>query len=467
MTKRVLGGILIGLVILLVLGFLHLRGQMPQYRSAFLYAYGPYEFTRSIQDLSGQREGEGGLFNSDSIRASYPDWTGDAFLNRHVHNTNLTDHRLRTVTTPNNDTLYTSAVLELSQTPVEVIVPEVGERYLSIALMDVFTDQFAHIGPRETDGRGGQYWIVGSNQTISPPAGTIVIPAPGNDVWLLARTFVSGASDLEAARAAQQGIIVRPVDPDSQPKAFDTRVTDIADSANFVAVVNEVLSRNRDHPQSARVADFSGVGLGPDSTPGAVERRLWSVVTPRAEAAITEQVGQHMSSAVGWSQPPKNMGDYGEDDTTRAGIALIGFGALRLSDAMYYRMTKTEDGAHLDGTQRYEMTLPANVPAQAFWSIALYEPDETGRFFFYENPTGRYALNSGSDGLTPNADGTVTLHIGPDAPSGGQANWMPTPDGPFAAFFRVYLPDEEAVAEGWMPPNIVRTSDEAPDDADG
>lgn len=446
-------GLLLGIA---ALGYWAQSSQLPKYRDGFLYAFGPYEFVRSAQELSAQRDTEDGLFNRASIRAANPDWEGGAFLNQHVHNSRLADHTLRAVTTPNNDTLYTSAVLELSSTPVEVVLPTVGDRYLSIALMDVFTDQFAHIGPRETGGQGGTYWIVGPEDTTPAPDGVSVIRATGNDVWLLARIFVSGQSDLDAARTAQQGISVRPVFPDRPATPFATLVTDIQDSQNFVTVVNEALARNPSHPQSARAETFASIGIGADGKTGAIQNFFWKLVTPRAEAAISERVNQQLSAQQGWSTPPANIGLYGEDDATRAGIALIGFGALLKQDAIYYRMTRTADGAALDGAQNYQLTLPSDVPAKAFWSIAIYEPDETGRFFFFENPTGRHSLNSGSDGLQTEADGSVVLHIGPNASPDQMANWLPTPDGPFAAFFRLYYPTDEAVASGWVPPPLVR-----------
>ncbi len=452
--KRALGGVAVLIVILVSIGVWVQKSELPKYQEAFLYAFGPYEFVRSIQDLSGQRQAQDGLFTTDAIRAANPEWTDGPFLNRHIHSSQLADHTRRSVTTPNNDTLYTSAVLELSATPVELRLPDMGERYNSVALMDVFTDQFAHIGPRETGGEGGTYWIMGPDDTSAAPPGVAVIRAPGNDVWLLARTFVSGQSDLAAAQSAQSGIIVRPVFPDRPVKPFASQVSDLGESENFVAVVNEALARNPDHPHTRRAVNFADVGLGKDATPGLVARFLWSLVTPQAEAAITEQVNRQLSANMGWSVPPDNIGYYGEDDRTRAAIALIGFGALRREDAIYYRMTQTEDGAVLDGTKSYQMILPPDVPAQAFWSIALYEPDETGRFFFYENPTGRHSLNSASEGLRDRADGRVVLSIGPNAPAGQEGNWLPTPRGPFAAFFRVYHPTADAIANGWMPPPI-------------
>lgn len=452
--KRLLIGIIVLILLVATVGVWTLRSQTPKYSEAFLYAYGPYEFVRSIQDLSGQREAEGSMFSAEAIAEASRGSADGVFLNRHVHNRELADHTLRAVTTPNNDTLYTSAVLELSQTPVELILPDVGDRYLSIALMDVFTDQFAHIGPRETGGAGGTYWIVGPDDTSVAPEGVELVRATGNDVWLLARIFVSGQSDLDAARAAQNGIEVRPVYPDRTPVPYKTRVTEIDDSENFLAVVQEALLRNPRHPQISRAAEFPKLKTGAEADYGPVGRFFWSLVTPRAEAAFNTQVTDQLSAQLAWSAPPQNIGYYGDDDRLRAGIALIGFGALRREDAIYYRMVRTEDGADLNGTKSYQMILPADVPARAFWSIALYEPDETGRFFFFENPTGRHSLNSGSEGLITREDGSVVLQMGQDAPTGADANWLPTPDGTFAAFFRLYLPDDDAVENGWTPPKI-------------
>ncbi|MEO1552888.1 MAG: DUF1254 domain-containing protein [Pseudomonadota bacterium] len=454
MVKRILIGLLILIPVTIAFAFSSLRAELPKYRDAFMYAFGPYEFVRSVQDFSAQRQAEGGMLTSDRIREAAPDMGGGAVLNREIHTGELADHTLRTVTTPNNDTLYTSAVLELSQTPVELILPDSGDRYLSIALMDVFTDQFGHIGPRETGGVGGTYWIVGPDNTDPAPEGVEVIRATGNDVWLLARTFVAGQADLAAAREVQNGIRVRPVYPDRPPIPFNTQVTNIQDSENFLAVVAEALARNPDHPQATRAANFPKLKRGPDANYGPLARFYWSMVTPRAEATISAEVNEQLSAQLSWSAPPKDVGFYRENDQLRAAIALIGFGALRREDAIYYRMTRTEDGALLDGTKAYQMTLPPNVPAQAFWSISIYQPDETGRFYFFENPTGRHSLNSGSEGLSTEANGSIILKIGPTAPE-NHANWLPTPEGPFAAFFRLYLPTDNAVQTDWAPPPFV------------
>lgn len=58
-------------------------------------------------------------------------------LNQFGHARKLLDHRDRNVTAPNNDTLYSSAWLDLSQGPVVVEVPDMGKRYYSLHFMNI------------------------------------------------------------------------------------------------------------------------------------------------------------------------------------------------------------------------------------------------------------------------------------------------------------------------------------------
>lgn len=451
-----------GLVIVALglVGFVYVQSTLKSYRNAFFYAFGPYEFARQVQEISLQQPVSSGMFNIEAFKQQYPDWQGRAYLNRPLHATELADHTSRTVTTPNNDTLYTSAVLELSSGPVELTLPAAGERYLSVALMDIFSDQFEHIGPREHKGFGGTYWIAGPEDTTPVPEGITYIRSTANDVWLLARTFVSGLDDLEAARAVQTQINVAPVFPDRPEKPFQVLVTSIDDAENFVAVTNEILSRSPSHPHVQRASRFAGQGILPSDqkTPNSLsqfQRRLWSFFAPKAKTVLEEQIEGSFDSATGWSDPPRNLGDYGTDDVTRSVVSLIGFGALRREDAIYFRMTRTADGHLLDGRKSYTLSIPSSgVPANAFWSITLYEPDETGRFFLYDNPTGRYSINSGSQELVVDENGQIVIAMSGTKPEDKSKVWMPTPDGPFAAFFRVYMPNDDMLQNGWIPPEV-------------
>ncbi len=59
------------------------------------------------------------------------------------HSRTLTTAKTQTVTQPNNDTLYSSGWLDLSSGPVQVTLPASGDRYLSVALMDPYSNRGA------------------------------------------------------------------------------------------------------------------------------------------------------------------------------------------------------------------------------------------------------------------------------------------------------------------------------------
>src|SRR6201996_882608 len=63
----------------------------------------------------------------------------------------------RFVTTPNADTIYANAFIDLSQGPATLHLPPLGERYASVALMDMFSNVFAILGTRTTGQDGGPW----------------------------------------------------------------------------------------------------------------------------------------------------------------------------------------------------------------------------------------------------------------------------------------------------------------------
>jgi len=424
---------------------------------AFFYAFGPYEFARSMQALSGQINVGDTLVSKDAL-ADAAKRAGDAsvLINRHIHVRDLADERIRSVTAPNNDTLYTSAVLELSKTPVRLTLPNSGDRYLSVALMDMFTDQ-TMVGHADKGGKGATYLIVGPDSPEKDGPG--VIRMPSNDVWLLARTFVAGVDDLEAARAVQSGIVVEPVDTSVQPALFATKAPSQMEPQSFLALTNEVLGRSPGHPQVARAAQFAAKGIVPGkldvwSDLSLRSRAAWDAWLPRSLDMLRKGLSRSQDKP-GWNAPPLILGDYGENDLVRAAIALIGFGALKTQDARYFRTETDAMGDGLSGKSSYRMVIPAaGVPVDAFWSLSVYEPDPDGRLFFFEVPIDRHSINSGSSDLVRQEDGSIILHLSRERPADADVVWVPTPDGPFEAIFRTYEPRQPVIDDSWAVPPL-------------
>ena len=65
------------------------------------------------------------------------------------------------VVSPNNDTFYSRALLDLRSEPMVLDVPAVQGRYYSFQLVDLRTDNLDYIGTRATGNQAGRFLIAG------------------------------------------------------------------------------------------------------------------------------------------------------------------------------------------------------------------------------------------------------------------------------------------------------------------
>ena len=74
-----------------------------------------------------------------------------------------------------------------------------------------------------------------------------------------------------------------------------------------------------------------------------------------------------------------------------------------------------------------------------------------------ENSSRRYSIGNRTEGLVRNADGSLEIVISQAPPaSGGSANWLPAPAGPFRMSFRAYLPRPEFQSLRFVLPPVGR-----------
>ena len=119
-------------------------------------------------------------------------------LNLLVHKRELADAQTRLITTPNNDTLYSSTFLDLSRGPVAIDVPVFGDRYYSLAFIDAYTNNFAIIGQRTIGGGGARLRVVPADWKGEAEPGETLVRAPTPQIWLLVRILIDGPKDLDA-----------------------------------------------------------------------------------------------------------------------------------------------------------------------------------------------------------------------------------------------------------------------------
>lgn len=382
-------------------------------------------------------------------------------VNGLLHYRRLLDHRARTVTQPNNDTLYSLSYLALHDGPMLLRLPDMGERYYSVALLDIFTNNFACIGNRTTGTQAGEYLLAGPGWSGDAPAGAQLIRCPSNDVWLLGRLLVDGEHDLPAVHALQDAIRLEPVGrPDAGTSGLLDTVPDEADPDRYLELVNEVLGRNP-VPEDERelVAGFAEVGIRPGhraayaGLPMPVQQ-AWREMLPALRKALARTPGFGNGTESGpWQSGPDHLGNFGKDYTYRAHVSLIGLGALERAEAIYATCVSDTAGERLDGARAYRLHIPPAMPVDAFWSLSMYEFAPDGRRFFTDNAIGRYTIGDRTPGLQVNADGSIDLWLQHARPEPGrEANWLPAPAGRFSLTLRYYHPRKALLSRRFQQP---------------
>lgn len=378
-----------------------------------------------------------------------------------VHRRGLIDHTARDVTTPNNDTLYSATWLDLHATPVRIHVPRVaGGRYWSVALLDIFTNNFAILG-REHDGEGPvDVTLVGPGWAGPLPEGR-VLRSPSNDVQLVGRFLTDGLEDAPTVHALQDGLRVEPVDPGARLLPQWVPVTRSTNAENFLAVVNEMLSRNPVPAAEANLYEsWADLGIGGGAyafTRASPDvQAAWRARLPALHEGLREGLKRGARTVAGWTVPSPEVGDFGTNYSLRAAVAFGGLSALASREAIYLNLeTDPASGKPLIGERRYRLIVPP-IPARGFWSLSMYEKDADGRLFFAANPLGRYSIGDRTPGLRRQRNGNIELLLQHKAPA-DRSNWLPTPPGQWAITLRVYLPSE-AMRRGEAPlPRLVVT----------
>ncbi|MBU7590345.1 MAG: DUF1254 domain-containing protein [Sphingopyxis terrae] len=409
-------------------------------QAAFNYAFPLFEFARMEQTLTESVGGPG-------------------TLNRIKQRSQLSDYRSRNVTAPNNDTIYSSLFLELSGGPVEASIPTMRDRYFSVAFMDAFTDNFAYLETRTTGGEGGRVWVVSPDWNGKVPDGVRLVQSTTNDAWMLARILVDGPDDLPAAEALQQQISATVAADRPPARGFNVRAErEASDAANFLAVVNEMLKRSKGGAgQLVRAERFAALGIGAEAPPPSPALlAAWAAYLPSGIADLRQGFLFRDLVVNGWSYQPRGVGDFGTNDHLRAMIALGGIAALGEQEAMYFHANFDASGERLNGANNYRWRLPpGGVPADAFWSLTMYDAQADGRYYLVENPLARYSIGDRTPGLVREADGSIVILIQRDRPEGAMAaNWLPAPGGTMRLALRAYMPRAELIERNWRVPPL-------------
>ena len=417
---------------------------------AFIYAY-PLLHVNQFRHL----------FHSPSA----PSYRGPA--NKLNHFRELTTAKSKGVAaSPNNDTLYTLTFMDLSEGPVLVEAPDMGDRYFTVQLADFYATNFGDFGTRHNRGAAGTYMIVGPDwQGEVPPNVTQVFRSPTPWAMTLLRILVDTRDELEEVHILQDSFKLTTLEGRPLP-ALDPEklaaVPDFENPAQLWAVINRELTANPPPVSDSQLVDqFAMVGIGPgldediSQLDGSIQKGLLRAA--QAGLKLVIEAANDISGEItynGWGYPRADIGRYGTNYLYRAGVTRMGLMANDPVEATYMSLYEDADGNALRGGNRYRLQFKADnlPPAKAFWSVTMYDRDT---YSLVDNVIDRYSIGDRTEGIQYSEDGSLTIDISQNTPeTGGLANWLPAPAGDFYLIMRIYLPEEEVVAQKWEPAGL-------------
>ena len=377
------------------------------------------------------------------------------------------------------NSLWTTGFVDLGKEPIVLSVPDTKERYYVFSIMNMWTDVFASIGTRTTGTGPGNFLIAGPSWHGTAPSDIRqTYRSSTRYAWGLGQTQANGPDDFAAVNALQAAYKLTPlsawgtpytppttVPVDSQVDVKTTPPDQVArmDAGTFFKRLAQAMQDNPPYPEDAEyklipmmaaLEKLKKLGIEPgqdfdiSKIDPAIARGLAKAVK---EVPIKMQEGvAKIKNVNGWMQPP-NLGRYGTDYNTRAGIAFVGLGADMPEDTIYPTAYVDGDGKPLDSAHKYVMHYDKGQlpPTNATWSVSQYQGN-----FYVVNVLNRYAIAPWMP-LTFNADGSLDIYLQAESPGPEkEANWLPTPPGPFNITIRNYWPKEEALNGTYKNPPV-------------
>ena len=384
------------------------------------------------------------------------------------------------VVTPNSDTPYSFAWLDLRAEPIVLSVPAVEKsRYYAVMLVDGNTFNYGYVGSRATGNAAGDYLVVGPDWRGTTPPGIQKVFRSTTQFSLVGyRTQLFDPGDMDNVEKVQAGYQVRPLSaylkqptPPAAPKVDFPKIDKESAKKGFFGYLDFSLPFAPPGPEEKAIREkLARIGVGAGKTFEFEElspehKAAAALGMKEGEAKIEKYLETALKDVNGWKlgDPFGDRAFFDGNWLKRAAGAQAGIYGNVVAEASY-PMTKTlADGTPLDGSkQRYTLTFPAGQlpPVNAFWSVTIYDGKTQ---LLIKNPIDRYLVNSPMlPGMKKGADGSLALYIQKDSPGADkESNWLPAPDGPIYLVMRLYWPRTEPPsilpigAGTWKPPAIV------------
>jgi hypothetical protein len=382
------------------------------------------------------------------------------------------------VQTPNSDTPYSFAGLDLRAEPMVLTIPPIpAGRYFSVQLVDGYTYNFDYIGSRTTGNGGGNFLIAGPSWKGETPKGiTKAFKSDTDFAVALIRTQLFNPADIDNVKKIQAGYKVQPLSsflkqpaPAAAPAVNFFKPLSPDEEKTSPEFFNELNFLLKYAPTVSSEADvrarFAKAGIEGGKTLD------FNSMSPELKDAYQKGMADAWADLQNFKKTEIDTGKVTSGDMFgtrdylkgnylyRMAAAVLGIFGNSKQEAMYPIYTVDSSGQKLDGANNYTVRFaPGQLPpVNAFWSLTMYKMPQS---LLVANPINRYLINSPMlPQLKKDPDGGLTLYIQNKSPGKDkEANWLPAPTGPFAAFMRLYWPKDAALDGQWKVPPMTKVN---------
>ena len=394
--------------------------------------------------------------------------------NNCVPDTRLKDHTMRDIARPNNDTLYIGCMLDLRKEPVILDIPAFDSKYVS--LMVTGYDHYVNVPLSVTKGDFGKpvkvlFYTVrtegfdggkvegvdGNFEMTGDFVSAIFRVMPHVSDKARFDKIIGQMQSVKAMTLSElQGKPAKPIDDVEFPPVGKTDL-DVYEN-NFLEVMQFVVNHTSFDPDNevdkGFLAAMKSLGIEPGKT---FDKNNVANIDGKRLSVITDKIWQ---SEFARAMDPAVTAKHGLSLFQPKGKisqelllmqSVLGPIGLPASEAVYPPVT-TKDGKPMNAQYDYviRMTKDELPPAQAFWSLTLYD---SANGFFIPNERKKYSVGENA-GMSLNADGGIEIFVAAEKPAGVlEENWLPInrKDENLDVILRIYVPDIEKY-KNWSPP---------------
>lgn len=381
----------------------------------------------------------------------------------------------------NNDTLYSAAQLDMSVGPIVLEIPESKDRYYLIQFIDAWTNNFAYLGSRGSNGETGTYFLTPPDWEGSIPEGMEQIKVPTRIAALCGRTACYGKDDILEAIKVQKQMVLEPVNSQAVPKGFpeiDKKCPKELELFEKIRTyLSELVPSEEDVTYQKKFKKLGILDTDKSSFLSIDENIRENLIQfnkkkdqvirklkPTVKSKITNGWNSLVHAAdynnTYFEKGTINSPEWIIEDRQQAYVqrAVAAFETLWLNngyEAVYPSCWVDNEGEPLNGKNDYTITFKEPLPVNAFWSMTMYDAKH---FYLVDNSINRYSIGDRTEGIIYNEDGSLTITVSSNEPTDtiARANWLPAPKDDFRPLIRLYLPKEELLNGSYELPGIIK-----------